>query len=517
MRTAIARAAVALALALALPSAGAIGTGAPSAGALPVAGRAGPPLPNARQADFLKSGDRFTQFFHFGLNTFWDPPTEYLYTPNPTYHDCTTTAIDHSNATGSYYPCLDPLLFNPTNFSADDWMEHAVALGSGEICLTAHHEGGFTLWPSNFTEYSVKRALRWRGGQGDVLREFADAANRWGVKICYYLNVAADGYETLVNRDTPAQFIARQQGMLREVIAHYGPINRFWFDGTTDAPKGTNLTELWQRTYDTIRSLSPATLISPYRGDICASIGSLYTSNGPAPNSSDASPCASPREDGAHFYPTEMHGITAQMGPDGNTGELPTFWYWHPWACARNISGCPWVGHANASRIFDSYLTTVGHGATLNFNAPAERTGRMNISLAAAMHEAGAAINATFRAPPLAGVYAASAPCGTPVELALPGGGGQAFDYVVTREDLLQGQRVANYSFEYLAVGGSAWEVLVPPVVRNASGSGGLGDRPDGNDPRDQYIGCVLGRGRARRQLCAPRAPFPSPTNPPHT
>ena len=24
-------------------------------------------------------------------------------------------------------------------------------------------------------------------GKGDVLREFADAANRWGIKICYYL------------------------------------------------------------------------------------------------------------------------------------------------------------------------------------------------------------------------------------------------------------------------------------------------------------------------------------------
>ena len=34
-------------------------------------------------------------------------------------------------------------------------------------------------------QYSVKLATAWRGGNGDVLREFADAANRWGVKICY--------------------------------------------------------------------------------------------------------------------------------------------------------------------------------------------------------------------------------------------------------------------------------------------------------------------------------------------
>jgi len=32
------------------------------------------------------------------------------------------------------------------------------------------------------------------------------------------------------------------------------------------------------------------------------------------------------------------------------------------------------VGHGNASRIFDSYIATVGHGAVLNMNIPPERT-----------------------------------------------------------------------------------------------------------------------------------------------
>ena len=54
------------------------------------------------------------------------------------------------------------------------------------------------------------------------------------------------------------------------------------------------------------------------------------------------------------------------------------------------------------------------------------------------------------------------------------------------REDLFQGQRVANYTFEYQAVGSDTWEVLVPPVILKKTA---VGDRPDGNDPRDQYIG----------------------------
>ena len=80
---------------------------------------------------------------------------------------------------------------------------------------------------------------------------------------------------------------------------------------------------------------------------------------------------------------------------------------------------------------------------------------------------------------------ATSVPCGTPIEIDLPGGGGQPFDYVVSMEDLSFGQRVANYSFEFQRVGSSAWEILVPP----ANATRALGDRPDGHDPRDQYLG----------------------------
>ena len=116
-------------------------------------------------------------------------------------------------------------------------------------------------------------------------------------------------------------------------------------------------------------------------------------------------------ETGKYFHPTEMHGITIQEGPDGNTDEKPTYWFWHPWACAGNVSGCPWVGHGNASRIFDSYLVTVGHGATLNMNIPPERTGQMNASVALVMRDVGKAINDTFRNS-VVEVKAASADCG---------------------------------------------------------------------------------------------------------
>ena len=153
--------------------------------------------------------------------------------------------------------------------------------------------------------------------------------------------------------------------------------------------------------------------------------------------------------------------------------------------CAHNISGCPWVGHANASRIFDSYLVTVGRGATLNMNIPPERTGRMNVSAAKTMAEAGKAINDTFHknvaiAPAKSGACAEGI-----VTLDVPAG--SEFDYVVSAEDMVHGARFANYSVEFQRVGSPNWEVLVPAV--QPAGPDQLRDRPDGHDPRDSHIG----------------------------
>ena len=128
-----------------------------------------------------------------------------------------------------------------------------------------------------------------------------------------------------------------------------------------------------------------------------------------------------------------------QEGPDGNSDALPTYRFWHPpWACAGNVSGYPWIGHGNASRNFDSYLVTVSHGAVLNMNIAPERTGKMNASVSAVMHEVGLALNKTFGP--------GSAKCAVGVlELDVPED--SQFDYVVTQEDLAHGQHIgANYS-----------------------------------------------------------------------
>ena len=153
-------------------------------------------------------------------------------------------------------------------------------------------------------------------------------------------------------------FITRQMGMLTELMDNYGPVNRFWFDGgpanvkpdPQSRPAGVTSPLVYSRAAELIRSHSPSTLISPYRGDVCSTTETLYTRDQPQPNSTDSTGCVDPDESGKYFHPSEMHGITMQEGNDGNTDARPTYWFWHDWACAGNVTGCPWVGHANVSR-----------------------------------------------------------------------------------------------------------------------------------------------------------------------
>ena len=52
------------------------------------------PTPTAAQLAFM--GLEMTQFMHFGIPTFWDPPSDFLHTENPTYHDCHNMSDYHT-------------------------------------------------------------------------------------------------------------------------------------------------------------------------------------------------------------------------------------------------------------------------------------------------------------------------------------------------------------------------------------------------------------------------------------
>jgi alpha-L-fucosidase len=55
------------------------------------------------------------------------------------------------------------------------------------IIITAKHHDGFCLWPSEFTEHSVKNSV-WRNGSGDVLKDLRAACDEFGLKMGVYLS-----------------------------------------------------------------------------------------------------------------------------------------------------------------------------------------------------------------------------------------------------------------------------------------------------------------------------------------
>lgn len=140
-------------------------------------------------------------FFHFGMNTF----------------------TDSEWGTGH----ADPSLFNPLHVDARQWVRVAKEAGFRRVILTAKHHDGFCLWPSAYTNYSVKSSP-WKGGRGDVVAELAAAAREAGIGLGLYLS-PWDRHEASYG-DTRGynQFYLAQ---MRELLTKYGPIQEIWLDG----------------------------------------------------------------------------------------------------------------------------------------------------------------------------------------------------------------------------------------------------------------------------------------------
>lgn len=266
-----------------------------------------------------------TMFLHFGVNTF----------------------TDREWGDGKESPGI----FNPVKLDARQWVCVAKEAGFKYMILTAKHHDGFCLWPSKYTDHSVKSSP-WRDGKGDVVRELADACNESDIKFGFYLSPWDRHEPGYGNSPAYNEYFKNQ---LSELLSNYGEIWEVWFDGACgEGPNGRRQEYDWQGYYEVVRRLQPNALIA-----ICGpDIRWVGNEDGIARETEwsvqDPDPGMHPDAKGKIWYPAECD-VSIRPG-----------WFWHADQDARVKS---------LEHLLDIYYKSVGRNSVLLLNVPPNNLG----------------------------------------------------------------------------------------------------------------------------------------------
>lgn len=142
-------------------------------------------------------------------------------------------------------PIVDYNIFNPAQLDLGQWIRAARTAGAKFAILTATHETGFALYQSDVNPYCMK-ALRWRDGKADLVREFVDSCRKYGLKPGIYLGIRWNSFfgvhdfkvggDGEMQKKRQAYYNRMVEGMVREICTRYGPLFEIWFDGGASSP-----------------------------------------------------------------------------------------------------------------------------------------------------------------------------------------------------------------------------------------------------------------------------------------
>ena len=302
------------------------------------------PIPLQKQLDWQQM--EYYGFLHFNMNTFTDEEWGYGDT--------------------------DPAVFNPTELDARQWARIAKEAGMKGLILTAKHHDGYCLWPSAYTDYSVKNSP-WRDGKGDVVKELAEACEEYGLKMGIYLSP----WDRNHSQYGKPEYIEYFRNQLTELLSNYGEIFEVWFDGANggDGYYGgarevrrvdkKNYYD-WENTRKIIDSLQPNAVgfsdAGPHVRWVGNERGYAYETTW--------SPLL---KDSVYGGMPEYHTKYA-MGQENGT-------HWVP--AEADVSIRPgWYYHASQDdqvksleQLLDIYYSSIGQNATLLLNLPIDRRG----------------------------------------------------------------------------------------------------------------------------------------------
>lgn len=394
------------------------------------------PLPNANQLRWQDM--EMYAFIHYSLNTYTDQEWGF----------------------GNE----DPKLFNPSSLDCRQWARVCKQSGMRGIIFTAKHHCGFCMWPSAYTEYSVKNSP-WKDGKGDVVRELAEACREEGLEFAVYLSPW--------DRNHPEygrpEYVTYFRNQLRELLTNYGDIFEVWFDGANGGDGwygGANETRKidrttyyeWPETYKMIRELQPKCLIwndGSDRGDlrwVGTEAGNVGETN-----------WSLLYHDGEVPYQMLHYGV--EQGDVWCPGETNTSirpgWFYHD---AENE-------HVKSlSKLMDTYYKSVGRNSTLLLNFPIAPNGRIhpNDSLRGIAFKK--MIDEVFVKGKVVSKMKQSGPS-TILDFDKP----TSINRFLAEEDIAQGQRVRKFSLEAEVDG--KWLPLKDALVDEGDGLTTIGHR----------------------------------------
>ncbi len=403
------------------------------------------PRPRPSRAQLEWQRDELAMFIHFGVNTFTDR--------------------EWGDGTES------PQIFNPGALDAGQWARTAKAAGFRAMILTAKHHDGFCLWPTRTTTHSVASSP-WRGGRGDVVREFVDACRSEGLKAGLYLS-PWDRHEPRYG-DSPRYndfYIAQ----LTELLTQYGTISEVWFDGANaEGPNGRKQEYDWPRTWATVRRLQPNAVMFSDAGPDVRWIGNERGAAGTT-NWSTVDPriVTVPGVSGDEVMRSLQDGDRdgTVWRPGETDVSIRPGWFYHPAEDSKVRT---------PDDLVQLYFTSVGRNSKLLLNVPPGRDGLLHSSDLASLRGMRETLKALFATDLAAGVmhrWASSIArsATATVTFAAP----QRIGIIDLREPIAQGQYVANYRIEGLE--GGVWRELgtgttigyrrlteIPPAILSA-------------------------------------------------